>query len=167
MTNATLFPEPQTYTALIGRECAIEAICTHLRSANLPILTLIGPAGVGKTRLAIAAAQALEPELANGVAYVDLSTLRDPGEVLPAVVRALGLPDGEAAAGQLARYFGDRSLLLVLDNFEHVLDAAPALNAALASAPDVRVLVTARRPCMFRVNGSLRSNPFRSRRRCP
>jgi len=146
MTNASLFPVPQTFTALIGRECAIEAICTHLRSANLPILTLIGPAGVGKTRLAIAAAQALEPELANGVAYVDLSTLRDPGEVLPAVVRALGLPDGEAAAGQLARYFGDRSLLLVLDNFEHVLDAAPALNAALASAPDVRVLVTSQAP---------------------
>jgi len=151
MTNGSVFPLPRAFTALIGREGAIEAICAHLRSATVSMLTLTGPAGVGKTRLAIAAAHTLEPEFADGIVYVDLSTLRDPGEVLPAIVRALGLPDGEAVSGQLARYLSDRSLLLVLDNFEHVQDAGPSLRAALANAPDVRVLITSRAP--LRVSG--------------
>lgn len=146
MANSSFHPLPRTFTALIGREYAIEAICAHLRSATTPILTLTGPAGVGKTRLAIAAGHTLAPEFADGIVYVDLAALRDANHVLPAVVRALGLPDGEAAARQLARYFGDRSLLLVLDNFEHVLDAGPPLNAALADAPGVRVLVTSQAP---------------------
>ena len=146
MTSALSATLPRPFTTLIGRERDIESIISQLRAPSVAMLTLVGPAGVGKTRLAVAVAQQMESDFAQGVVYVDVSSLHDPRDVLSATVRALGLSDSEAAASQLARALRTRSLLLVIDNFEHVLAAGPALNACLAGASGVRVLITSQMP---------------------
>jgi predicted ATPase/DNA-binding CsgD family transcriptional regulator len=135
---------PATFTTLIGRDRELDAIADRLRTAKGSILTLVGPSGVGKTRLAIATANRIAHEFPDGVAYVDLSALTEPSQVVPAIVSALGIPESEG--GQLASHLAGRSLLLVIDNFEQVVDAGPVLNACLAGAPGVRTLVTSQTP---------------------
>ncbi len=142
---------PITYTPLVGRERELEAIAGRLTHGTGSILTLVGPSGVGKTRLAIEVAEQMRESFAHGVVYVDLSTLADATAVVPAIVSAIGLAEAEGPAAQLAAYLSDRSLLLVVDNFEQVLDAGPVLNAILSGAPGVRTLVTSRAP--LRVQG--------------
>src|SRR5437763_23492 len=100
--------------------------------------TLTGPGGSGKTRLAIEAASELVPEFRNGVFWVGLATLRDPILVVETVSQSIGAKD------ELASHIGERELLLVLDNFEQVVDAAPDLTPLLASCPNLRILVTSR-----------------------
>lgn len=146
MTDPASSPLPHPFTTLIGRERDIESIAAHLRAVSGSIVTLVGPAGVGKSRLAIAAANSVEADFQHGTVYVDLAPVGDPDHVLPAVVSALGLPDEAVAAGQLAQYLSDRSLLLVIDNFEQVVDAGPVLNSCLAGAPGVRALITSQTP---------------------
>jgi predicted ATPase len=87
---------------------------------------------------------------ADGVVYVDLAPVTDSQQVLSMLVAALGVPDGEGARDRLARYLTDRALLLVVDNFEQVRDAAPMLNAAVAGAPGVRTIVTSQAPLRVR-----------------
>ncbi len=130
---------PAPPTPLVGREREIEELAALLRGAAR-LVTLTGPGGTGKTRLALGAAEALLDDFADGVHFVDLSPLRDPATVAPAIAHAVGL-DAEA---ELVPQLRDRRLLLVLDNFEQVLDAAPAVGALLAGAPGVRVLATSR-----------------------
>lgn len=137
---------PQPFTTLVGREQDLESIAALLRTQRGSILTLVGPAGVGKTRLAVAVAQTSALAFEHGVAYVDLAPVSDAQQVILAIVTTLGLAEGEGAAGQLARYLSDRELLLVIDNFEQVLDAAPVLNACVAGAPNAAVLVTSQTP---------------------
>jgi predicted ATPase/DNA-binding CsgD family transcriptional regulator len=146
MTDAPQSTLPHTFTPLIGRECDIEAISTLLQTTTGSIITLVGPAGVGKTRLAVAVAAAKESAFEQGAVYVDLATVTEPGQVLPVIVSALGLVDAESAASQLAQHLSTRSLLLVIDNFEQVIEAGPVLNACLAGAPRVRTLVTSQKP---------------------
>ncbi len=141
---------PSTFTTLVGREREIESIVARLRQTPGAILTLVGPSGVGKTRLAIAVAERMSDEFEEGVVYVDLSDLTAPDLVVPAITVALGLAESETPSSQLTRYLANRSLLLVVDNFEQVLDAGPVLNACLASAPNVRTLVTSRAPLRVR-----------------
>lgn len=139
-------PLPRPFTTLIGREHDIASIGAILQASSGSILTLIGPAGVGKTRLALAVAESLEPVFPDGVRFVDLAPVQTAREVLPAIVRALGLADGPDPSSQLAQALRNRALVLLIDNFEHVLAAGPALNASLAGAPEVRVLVTSQAP---------------------
>lgn len=141
---------PQPFTSLIGRDHEIEEICALLRSTSGSLLTLVGPAGVGKTRLAIAVAHAIAPEFAHGVVFVDLAPLTDASQVLPTIARTLGSTDSEHAPIQLASYLSERSVLLVIDSFEQVVDAGPALNACLAGAPGARVLITSQKPLRVR-----------------
>ncbi len=123
----------------MGREREIEELAALLRG-EARLVTLTGPGGTGKTRLALGAADALLDDFADGAHFVDLSSLRDPATVAPAIARAAGL-DAEA---ELVAQLRDRHSLLVLDNFEQVLDAAPAVGALLAGAPGVRILATSR-----------------------
>lgn len=141
---------PVPFTTLVGREHDIAAIVSRLRAADSSILTLVGPAGVGKTRLAIAVAERMRDELPDGVVYIDLSTMTDASQVIPAVASTIGLPEEAGASSQLASYLSDRDILLVLDGFEQVLDAGSALNACLAGAPGVRALVTSQAPLRVR-----------------
>jgi predicted ATPase/DNA-binding SARP family transcriptional activator len=130
---------PAPATPLVGREREIDEL-TGLLRGPARLVTLTGPGGTGKTRLSLGTAEALVDDFADGVHFVELSALRDPATVAPAIAHAVEL-DAEA---ELAAQLRDRRSLLVLDNFEQVLDAAPVVSALLAGAPGVRILVTSR-----------------------
>jgi predicted ATPase len=114
------------------------------------MLTLIGAGGVGKTRLAVEAASEPNRQYADGIWYVDLAPVTEPELVALAALRALALPElpaGGYAAAALTQHIGERNLLLVVDNCEHLLDASAALiDSVLRSCPNVTVLATSREP---------------------
>jgi predicted ATPase len=136
---------PMPLTDLIGRDRDIDAIGRMLES-GARLVTLIGPGGIGKSRLAIAAARAAASQFADGAVFVDLSAVHDPERVQHTIAQALGVRDtGDAPVLEnLVTALGDRRILLLLDNFEQVLDAAPMLTALLAAAPGVAAIVTSR-----------------------
>ncbi|MFF1877842.1 DUF4062 domain-containing protein [Leifsonia sp. NPDC058230] len=136
---------PVSLTDLIGRDRDISAIGGMLASGTR-LVTLIGPGGIGKSRLAIAAARAAASQFADGAVFVDLSAVHDPERVAHTIAQALGVRDtGDAPVLEnLATALGDRRILLLLDNFEQVLDAAPMLTALLAEAPGMAAIVTSR-----------------------
>jgi predicted ATPase/DNA-binding transcriptional LysR family regulator len=125
---------------LLGRDRELEELRGRVRGGR--VLTLTGAGGSGKTRLAVEVAARLVDEFPHGVYFVDLSPLRDPALVPATVAAALALKDPEELAGRLR----DQRLLLVLDNFEHLLDAAPSLAELVSGAPAVAVLATSRTP---------------------
>src|SRR5215213_4216950 len=114
-------------------------------------MTLNGPAGVGKTRLAFAVAESLESTFVDGVYVVDLAPLADPALVETRIVQALGLKEaGQPLMDLLRRYLEERHLLLVLDNFEHLLEAAGLVAELLTACPSLHILITSRTPMHLR-----------------
>src|SRR6185437_2522670 len=108
--------------SLIGRRSDLGVVIKLLRGGESRLVTLVGPGGVGKTRLAIAAAAAIESEHVDGVAFVSLAQLRHPDSVLPAIARTLGVRSGrQPVFDRLRAYLADRDLVLLLDTFEHLL----------------------------------------------
>jgi predicted ATPase/DNA-binding CsgD family transcriptional regulator/Tfp pilus assembly protein PilF len=137
---------PESPTRLIGREGDLAAARDVLRHAENRLLTLTGPAGAGKTRLALALAADLADDFADGVAFVALDAIAGPALVASAIARVVNVRDAGSTplADLLAGALRDRETLLVLDNFEQVLEAAPLVSGLLAACPDLVVIVTSR-----------------------
>lgn len=137
---------PALGTSFVGREQELGDIVDLLRGADCRLLTLSGPGGSGKTRLALEAAGVLQPHFREGVAFVPLQGVSEPQFIAPAIAEAvrLRLHGPQDSETQLLEFLGDKELLLVIDNFEHLLDGAALLSSVLALAPGVRALVTSR-----------------------
>jgi predicted ATPase/class 3 adenylate cyclase len=129
---------PIPATPFIGREREVAELREFLGRDDVRLLTLLGPGGTGKTRLALQATAAAADRYPDGVFWVALAPLRDPGLVLEAASQALGATDG------LADHVADKRLLLLLDNFEHLIAAAGELAALLRSCPNLSLVVTSR-----------------------
>jgi predicted ATPase/DNA-binding CsgD family transcriptional regulator/predicted negative regulator of RcsB-dependent stress response len=142
--NYSILPAP--LTLLLGREHELAQVCKLLRRSEVRLLTLVGTGGVGKTRLALAAASAVRDDFSDGLVFVPLAPVSDPEQVIPTIAKTLGL--WEAAdrplLEQLQAALQDRHLLLFLDNFEQVIAAAPQLSDLLAACPYLTMLVTSR-----------------------
>ena len=146
------FSIPLPLTVLLGRDLDIQSLRQWLADPTARLITLIGPGGVGKTRLALELALAMAEARSYRVLFVPLAAIEDPAFVASAIAEALGLADvTEFDLPRRARTAcDDQPTLLVLDNFEQVLDAAPLVAELVASAPALRLLVTSRAPLRVR-----------------
>ncbi|MFS0734067.1 DUF4062 domain-containing protein [Microbacterium sp. 1P10UB] len=144
---------PVTYTPTIGREAEVAALRALLDLRRDRVLSLIGPGGIGKSRLAIEAAAACTDLFPDGTYFVGLENVLETGLLLPTIAYALGIRDnGEAVLEErISRALEDRTVLLVLDNFEQIVDAAPLLVRLFTVAPTATFLITSR--VVLRIRG--------------
>jgi predicted ATPase len=135
---------PLPATPLLGRKRELADLLRLLRTKRSVLVTVLGPGGIGKTRLVLEAAAELAPAFADGVSFVDLSTVREPQLVEETIIAELGL------RGQLVDHLRERELLLVLDNLEQVVEVGKDLAALLAASPRLAILATSREPLRVR-----------------
>ena len=133
---------PVQLTAFVGRETALADAASRLRDPGTRLLTLLGPGGTGKTRIALQLAADCLDDFRDGAFFVALAPVRDTEHVGLAIASALGLK--ETGAGAVADYLASRNLLLVLDNFEQVVEAAPVVAELLRGARSIKIVVTSR-----------------------
>jgi predicted ATPase/class 3 adenylate cyclase len=154
--GADRFPPPRTISntnlpvplsSFVGREREVTEVVSLVRDEEARLVTLAGPGGTGKTRLALETAGELVSDFGAGVFWIGLAPVRDPGLVVDTIAQTLG------AKQELAAHVGDKQLLLVLDNLEQVVESAVELAALLRDCPNLRLLVTSRE--LLRVDGEL------------
>ncbi len=140
-------------SALIGHDAEIERLIALLSDPVIRLVTLTGPGGIGKTRLALAVAAAMRHLLTDGAIFIDLSAITRATDVIPAIAKALGLRErvGQDQQRQIDDYLRAKNLLLVLDNVEQIIAAAPAIARTAREAAGTTLLVTSRAP--LRVGG--------------
>ncbi|CAN5838823.1 hypothetical protein BH24CHL3_BH24CHL3_01230 [soil metagenome] len=144
----TAEPIPHPLTPLVGRAREVETSLDFLAKPELRLLTLTGPGGVGKTRLALRVASLLAEDNDWSVVVVNLAPVRDATLVRSAIAQAIGVPVGDQATlmSRLVTTIGDTQALLVLDNFEHVIGEAEIVVELLSHCPGLKALVTSRMP---------------------
>jgi predicted ATPase/DNA-binding CsgD family transcriptional regulator len=146
---------------VVGRDGDVGALDQLLADPNVRLLTLTGPPGVGKTRLAIAAAAAVAHRFPDGVTFVDLTEIRDPSLVPGAILGAIGCEaKASPAIHHVARALTRKEMLLLIDNFEHVLDAGPTMVAFLAACPGIKLLLTSRERLHLRAEREIPVRPL-------
>ena len=137
---------PTQLTPLVGREQELTAVCTLLRRPEVRLVTLTGTGGVGKTRLSLQVMADLLADFADGVCFISLAPISNPELVIPTISQTLGLKENgdQLLLDPLKASLRDKQLLLLLDNFEQVLTAAPRLSELLMACPNLKLLVTSR-----------------------
>jgi predicted ATPase/transcriptional regulator with XRE-family HTH domain len=137
---------PQPLTSFVGREADAAAVVKLLKRNDIRIVTLVGPPGVGKTRLAIEVAREVKDAFPDGAWWVELAPVAEPETALTTIAQALGIEDrpGKPILRVLQDHLRDKQLLLALDNLEQVLGVAPLVGQVLSAAPQVKVLATSR-----------------------
>jgi non-specific serine/threonine protein kinase len=153
---------PVPTDALVGRDDEVRALDRLLADPTSQVVTLTGPPGVGKTRLAVAAAAAASTRFADGVTFVDLTDVRDPDLVPTTVLGAVGREEVRApeVTAHPARAPGGANMLVVIDNFEHLLDAGPPVAAALVGSRRLKLLITSRERLNLRVEREVPVRPL-------
>jgi predicted ATPase/DNA-binding XRE family transcriptional regulator len=146
--HTSVYKVPAPPTSLVGREHEAATIATLLRDDEVRLLTLIGPGGVGKTRLAIEVARRSREAFADGVVFVTLAPLRDPELVPAALAETLGVKDvaDRSLQDALERHLQGKEMLLLVDNMEHLLPAVPVVADLVEGCPGLTVLATSRAP---------------------
>lgn len=143
---------PMQLTPLIGREQLLTQASDQLKREDVRLLTLLGPPGIGKTRLSIDLGEKVLLDFPHGVFFVELGAVNDPDQIIPAIAQALDilLTGRQDPLQNLKQYLYERNLLLILDNFEHLLDAAAIVSTLLTTCPLVKIIVTSRAPLRIR-----------------
>jgi predicted ATPase len=142
--SSLLFTLPAPVSSFVGREEDIAGITRLLQTARL--VTLTGAGGSGKTRLALEAGTRQAGAFAHGACFVNLAAVRQVNDIAPAIAQALHVPQTESVLDSIKHFLAAKALLLVIDNFEHVLDGAPLASELLMAAPNLKVLATSREP---------------------
>ena len=137
---------PLSLTPILGREKEVETIIKLLSRFDVRLVTLVGPPGVGKTRLAIHTANEIAGMFAHGAVFLDIAPLNNPQEMLASLANSIGIQEtsGEPLINHLINNLRQKNILLVMDNFEHLLAAAPQVFQLLGNSPQVKALVTSR-----------------------
>ncbi|MEA2460068.1 MAG: hypothetical protein QOH90_245 [Actinomycetota bacterium] len=142
--NSPLLPiQP---TPFVGRERDVKEICSLLEREDIRLLSLVGPGGIGKSRLAFHVAELRQDSYGDGLRFALLSSITEPDLTLTAIGKSVGIAEStqRSILENLKEFLADKEMLLLLDNFEHLLDAAPSLSELLGSCPGLNILVTSR-----------------------
>jgi hypothetical protein len=159
---STIPPLPRPATRLIGRDADIRQVLDLLGDPNVRMVTIVGHGGMGKSRLALAVAEAARDRYPDGIVYIELASLTEPSLVLPTIAKSLDIEDhrGASVTDQLRDRLAAAQMLMVLDNMEQLADAANDLSVLLAATDALQLLVTSRRTLDIRGERIYRLGPL-------